>query len=124
MTRIFKLFLAASLIMCQTAYGGAQRVDEKKAIESANLKAAEIAGNLLNMKVTVSRHSTPWNEYISKDARSEYLRERMNKLSNREYWAVYYYPDVDKTGKTVKGGDFCIFVDAHTAEIITDLRWK
>lgn len=99
-------------------------VNERAAIEKADVRAAELTGNISSMKVKATRYATPWNDYIQKDTHSEYQIERMNKLKNRDYWAVYYYPDREKSGKSSKGGDFCVFVDAHSGEIITELRWK
>lgn len=108
----------------QVTYGAAMGVNERAAIEKADVRAVEFVGNISGMKVKATRHTTPWNDYIQKDTRSEYQIERMNKLKSRDYWAVYYYPDREKSGKSSKGGDFCVFVDAHSGEIITDLRWK
>lgn len=118
------LLVAVFMLLNQSAYGAAMGVNERAAIEKADVRAAELTGNISAMKVKASRYATPWNDYIQKDTRSEYLLERMDKLKNRDYWAVYYYPDREKSGKSSKGGDFCVFVDAHSGEVITELRWK
>ena len=100
------------------------KITEKKAIEIANEEAIKLGYDIKSMDIKITKYNTPWNEYIPKDSKSEYIIERLNKLKNKEYWAVYYYYDFKKIGMIYKGGDLCIFVDAKTGEIITTYRGK
>lgn len=122
---IFILSLAVIMSSCShlKAYGGEMKVSKEVAMQIANKEAANLGYNIASLNLKVSKYNTPWNEYLPKESKAEYYTERKKKLANREYWAVYYYPKQDKNN-VVKGGDFCIFVDANSGEIITNARWK
>jgi hypothetical protein len=129
MKRLFYIFLIISIVMLFQhvtirAYGVDMKVSKDEAIEIANRESKRFGYDKETMNVEATKYNTPWNEYLPKNSNEKYYVERMNKLNNREYWAVYYYPNPEKVGIGYKGGDFCIFVDANTGEIITDIRWK
>lgn len=99
-------------------------VSRDKALEIANSEAKKIGYDITIMNIITTKYNTPWNKYLPKDSNDEYHAGKMSKLKNREYWAIYYYPDRKKVGLGYKGGDFCIFIDTNSGEIITDIRWK
>lgn len=106
------------------AYGVDMKITKENAIEKANIEAKRLGYDIEIMSIEAIKYNTPWNEYLPKDSNDKCYVERMNKLNNREYWAVYYYPNPEKVGIGYKGDDFCMFVDANTGEIITNIRWK
>lgn len=122
----FLIMAASILFFCTTvpAYGNGMKITKDKAIEIASIEAKKVGYDIGIMNIKTTKYDTPWNEYLPKESNEEYYVAKKNKLKNREYWAVYYYPNRDKVGIGYKGGDFCIFVDVHTGEIITDMRWK
>jgi len=97
---------------------------KEKAIEIANIESKSLGYDLGILSVKATKYNTPWNEYLPKDSNDTYYVEKIDKLKNREYWAVYYYPDREKVGVGYKGGDFCIFIDTSTREIVTYILWK
>lgn len=123
-TRSALLLVASFLALAGAACGGAMGIGEKRAVEIADARGGELNTAGRKLKVRATRHSTPWNDCIPKETDTPYLKERMEKLKGKSYWAVYYYPDPGEGGKGVKGGDFCVFVDAETGEVLTEVRWK
>ena len=100
------------------------KITKNKAIELADIEAKKLGYDISIMNTRVDEYSTPWNEYLPKESNDQFSIEKKNKLKNKKYWAVYYYPNREKVGLGYKGGDFCIFIDSTTGEIITDIRWK
>lgn len=119
------IILSIILISCMNigAYG-TDMITEDGAIKIANNEALKLGYDLKIMSLEANKFSTPWNNCLPKDSIDEYYVEKKDKLKNREYWAIYYYPDLKKVGTGYKGGDFCIFVDANSGEVITYIRWK
>ena len=104
-------------------YGNDMKIIKEKAIGIANKEAKKLGYDVESMNIKITKYNTPWNEYLSKESKTEYDIERKKRLTNKEYWAVYYYPKPQKD-QVMKGGDICIFVDANNGEIITNIRWK
>ena len=119
---VLVLVISVTVLDCCAGSMGPQEAEMQmtrdKAIEIANVRSKQLGYIIENMNIEATKYNTPWNEYLPKDSTDKYHVEKRNRLNNREYWAVYYYPMAGK------GGDFCIFVDANTGEIIMDIRWK
>lgn len=113
------LIMMCSFAKIQTSEAG-MKISKHKAIAIANEEAEKLGYDIKLLITRATKYNTPWNEYLPENSQSDYDIERINKLKNKEYWAVYYF--LNRMGH--KGGDICIFVDANTGEIITDARWK
>lgn len=111
------------LIINVKAYEGNMKITKEKAIEIANKEAKELGYDVESMNIELTKYNTPWNKYLPKESETEYDMERRKKLTNKEYWAVYYYPKPQRN-QVVKGGDICIFIDANNGDVITNIRWK
>ena len=109
--------------MIARGYGGDMEITKDKAIEIANKEAKKLGYDIESMNIKITKHNTPWNEYLPKESETEYDVERKKQLTNKEYWAVYYYPKQEKN-YPILGGDICIFVDSSSGEIITNIRGK
>lgn len=102
------------------AYCDNIRIDKQKAIELANNEAERLGFDIESIRIKkVSKHNTPWNEYLPKESIYPYAVDKKNILKNKDYWAVYFV-----NLKYKKGGDFCIFIDSTNGGVITYMRWK
>lgn len=120
----YALFILNLIIGIVEVYGDNMKITKEKAIEISNERAIELGYNVKFMNIKVSKHDVSWNEYLPKDSVDTFVIERQKKLKSRNYWAVYYSPISERKGEIIVGGDVCIFIDANTGEIITDIRWK
>ncbi len=125
---IFVLLIVYVNMICSCIKGEVEtndmKVTEDKAIAIAETKAKRYGYNLKNMIIEITKYNTMWDSYIPENSKDELYIELKDKLKDREYWAVYYRPDPKKVGKGHKGGDFTIFIDSKSGEVITDIRWK
>lgn len=92
-------------------------ISKEKAIEIGNKEAARMGYDLNKMSMDFSKYDTPWNVYIPKDTKSNYFLAQQEKLKNKTYWAVHYYPNPEFPYHT--GVDIYIFIDALTGEILS-----
>lgn len=128
-----KIFVGIILVICviiftinflKTNRGNMNNIGKEKAIKIANKEAINLGYDIKIMDIKINRYDTPWNDYLPKDCKSEYCIERQNKLINKKYWTIYYYYKPKQSGESFKGGDLCIFIDAHNGEILTTYRGK
>lgn len=100
-------------------------VTKRMAFENANMELAKIGEyEIKNMQVEISKHNSPYSEYLPKDSVDEYALQVIKKLKNKEYWAIYYYPIEGENGSLQSGGDLCIFIDARSGGVISVVRYK
>ncbi len=45
------------------------------------------------------------------------------KLGDKEYWLIYYKPMNPGENEAVLDDELCIFIDAQTGDILTEMRW-
>jgi hypothetical protein len=63
--------------------------------------------------VGVRRHRSPYNELIPRKPTLQFDKDLFKKLDGRTYWYVTY-----STPGAEMGGQYAVFVDAGTAEVI------
>jgi len=97
-------------------------VTKEKAVEIANKEALRFGYDIKTMDVWISKYDTPWNPYLPRGSKSEYIIERQNKLKSKKYWAINYTP-IQGMGIAL-GGNICVFIDANNGEVITIYRGK
>jgi hypothetical protein len=100
--------------------GQPAKISKEQAIVIANDEVKKLEYEIANMGVKATIHNEPWNPYLPKDSTSQYIKERKDKLSGKQYWAVYYSP---KDPLRI-GGDVCIFIDSQTGDVVTSYRGK
>lgn len=118
------IIMSICVLAVVKASGDHMKITKKQAIKIATIEAKRLNYNVESIDLKISKHNTPWNEYLPQNSKSEYDIERQNKLQNREYVAIYYSLKPERKGEIIKGGDLCVFVDLNTGEIITIIRGK
>ena len=92
-------------------------------LKTANAKAAAMGYDLRRMKVFVDRNNSTWKGWLnagpSKIARDPVISNTLAQLSGRDFLSIYYSPE-----PRVFGGDFFIFLDRHSGEVITTLAFQ
>ena len=109
------------LYMQQCEANGMSTVRDK-AVNTAKEEAIKLGYDITKMTMSVHEYTQPWNECIPREPETEYEKQRYKKLVGRTYLMIYFSPDFENT--RLVGGDYCIFIDAKTGEIITDVRGK
>lgn len=112
------IVIACQICLSSWATADDAQLSRDKVVEVASREAAKMGYDLNTLAVDVSEYSTPWNRCLDREATSAYARERLEKLTGRDYYAVVFWP---KEFKGV-GGGLCVYVDKHSGEIITSIR--
>jgi hypothetical protein len=121
---ILVILLSICSYIIVNAQGNTMKITEDQAIKIANKEAKNLGYSVETMSLKVAEYNTPWNDYLHNNSKSEYVIGRQEKLKNKKYWAIYFYPNPKIQGAMVKGGDLCIFVNSINGEIITTVRGK
>jgi hypothetical protein len=116
------------LIIGDDVYGGNEKIKRDDAVKIAENEALRLGYEKADsMDLVVAWYNTSSNHYLTYQQVDEYSLEKKNKLKNKEYWAVFFSPrGEEKDGYfiTTLGGNICIFIDAMTGEILTEIRGK
>jgi hypothetical protein len=111
-------------------YGDDFKINKIEAIGIAENEAKRLKFDVDSMNMEISLWNTSTNKYLPYESVDDYSLEQKNKLKDKVYWAVYLNPrlkgNLEKDGfvTVTLGGDICIFIDAHTGEILAEIRGK
>lgn len=121
---IFSLFvLVNACYWAEKSHGDISEISNEEAVRIASDEGKKLGYDVENMGIVAMKYTTPWNKYLPKDSESEDDIVRKQKLMNRKYWAVYFHM-IPEPGYEIAGGDFCIFIDVKTGEIITNVLFE
>ncbi|MCX6357367.1 MAG: hypothetical protein NT045_05765 [Candidatus Aureabacteria bacterium] len=94
------------------------------AVAIARGEFARLGYDMESMELkSVSKHYVPWNSWLPRKSKSQYIQDRQQKLEGKKYWAVSF-GKMAKPGHNIKGGSTCVFIDSTTGEILTTYRGK
>ena len=88
----------------------------EQALEIANRKAIELGRNIDSMRIEVYPDTLSWDNLIRKDIsfhQKSFSDEVKSKLKQHTFWWIYY-----RLKSLVPGGDFTIFIDYKSCEIL------
>ncbi len=135
MVRVKKIKILAMIVIftlgCKhfNAEVKVMKITKEQAIKIANKEAKRIGYDISRTKIEIDKNNTVWNGWsgsIHTNIKGETLTaldanpEIKTKLKNKNFWAIYYHPEEHN----VFGGDFFIFVDRNSGEIIYSLKFK
>jgi len=94
-------------------------IEQLEAVNIAKKHAKALGYKVSSMSIEFEKCDKPVNRWVSEKRDSSYILERKKLLEGKVYWAIYLGPI-----KRQFGGDICVFVDANTGEVISNIRGK
>lgn len=82
------------------------------AVAEGAIKSNDVDRSSIEL-VGVRRHESPYNELIPRKPTLEFDKDLFKKLEGRTYWYLTY-----STPSAEMGGQYAVFVDAKTGEVI------
>lgn len=91
------------------------RITKEEAIKIANEELLKQNFNVRETNIFIDENNTVWKErYLSNNKFSNNNLDIIEKLRDREYWAINYMP----IEENILGGEAWVFVDKNKGEII------
>jgi len=106
--------LGCSILLGQEVATKRTALIMEQAIEIGKIELKKMGFDTQNMNVIADEENTAWKEFVSSNPsimESKNVREM--KLSERNYWAIYYTPK-----ERALGGDAWIFIDKKDLKVI------
>ena len=110
----FMLFAVLLLSIACAKSSEKKSIDIYQAIEIANRAIEEKGISRASVElICARRHELPHNEVVPRKPTIEYEKALAKRLTGRTYWYVCY-----RTPAAEMGGDYGVFVDGNSGEVI------